>query len=206
MSRPCVHLVDDDDSFLRAMSRMLSANGLETRTYESATQLLSSITLESRGCVIADLQMPGLSGFDLQERLRDSPAPMPLIFLTGNGDIPASVRAMRQGAVDFLEKRVPAENLLRSVRSALAMDEAECRERARLAGLEACFSRLTERETQVLRLVVAGQMIKQIAAELDINERTVKLHRTAITRKTGVHSAAQLALMAQEAGLFPSGN
>jgi FixJ family two-component response regulator len=198
-----VHLVDDDGSFLRAMARMLSANGLETRTYESANQLLSSITMESRGCVIADLQMPGLSGFDLQERLRDSPAPMPLIFLTCTGDIPASVKAMRQGAVDFLEKRVPAESLLRSVRSALAQDEADCRERARRASLEASFSRLTERELQVLRLVVAGQMIKQIAAELGINERTVKLHRTAITRKTGVHSAAQLALLTREAGLFP---
>jgi two-component system response regulator FixJ len=129
-------------------------------------------------------------------------APMPVIFLTGQGDIPGSVRAMRNGAVDFLEKRVPAEELLHAICIALERDAVEFSVRSRLGGIRARFARLSTREHEVLRHVVAGRMIKEIAAALHIHERTVKLHRTAITRKTGVQSAAMLATLAHESGLF----
>jgi len=197
-----VHVVDDDESFLTAVSRLLRLNGLDVRPFTSASRFLESLDAGSRGCVLADLEMPDMSGFEMQQRLGQSVAPMPVIFLTGQGDIPGSVRAMRNGAVDFLEKRVPAEELLHAICIALERDAAEFSVRSRLGGIRARFARLSTREHEVLRHVVAGRMIKEIAAALHIHERTVKLHRTAITRKTGVQSAAMLATLAHESGLF----
>jgi FixJ family two-component response regulator len=141
-----------------------------------------------------DLQMPDLDGLEVQERLAGKGVPLPVVFLTGRGDIPASVRAMRQGAVDFLEKNAPAGQLIAAVKRALDADETAFASRQR-------FGSLTERELQVLRHVVRGRMNKQIAAELRIHERTVKLHRTAITTKVGVRSAAELTTLARDAGL-----
>jgi len=197
-----VHVVDDDDSFVTAVSRLLRLNGFDVRPYTSATRFLESLDAASRGCVLADLAMPDMSGFELQQRLNGSAAPMPIVFLTGQGDIPGSVRAMRNGAVDFLEKRVPAEELLHAICIALERDAAEFTMRNRLCSIRERFARLSSREHEVLRYVVEGRMIKEIAAALDIHERTVKLHRTAITRKTGVQSAAMLATLAHESGLF----
>ena len=201
MSR-IVYVVDDDESFVTALSRLLRLNGLEPRPFTSASRFLESLEDSCRGCVLADLSMPDMSGLELQERLAASAAPMPIVFLTGHGDIPASVRAMRNGAVDFLEKRVPADELLRAVCIALERDARDSTSRARLSDIKARFARLSAREHEVLQHVVEGRMIKEIAAALDIHERTVKLHRTAITRKVGVQSSALLATMAQEAGLF----
>lgn len=197
-----VYLVDDDESFVAALSRLLRVSGMDPRPFTSATHFLESLDANARGCVVADLSMPDMSGFDLQARLAASPAPMPIVFLTGHGDIPASVRAMRNGAVDFLEKRVPAEELLHAICMALERDATESTSRSRLTDIRARFARLSTREHEVLQHVVEGRMIKEIAAALDIHERTVKLHRTAITRKVGVQSAALLATLAQEAGLF----
>jgi len=197
-----VYVVDDDESFVTALSRLLRLNGLEVHPFTSAIRFLESLNSESRGCVLADLAMPHMSGFELQHRLARSPAPMPIIFLTGQGDIPGSVRAMRNGAVDFLEKRVPAEDLLHAIWIALERDAMEFSTRTRLSDIRARFARLSAREHEVLRHVVEGRMIKEIAAALGIHERTVKLHRTAITRKTGVQSAALLATLVQEAGVF----
>jgi FixJ family two-component response regulator len=204
MNEPVVHIVDDDEWHVAALSRLLQLHGLAIRTHGRAAAFLASLKPGMRGCVVADLCLPDMSGLDLQARLAVSSAPMPLIFLTGQGDIPCSVLAMRNGAVDFLEKRVPAEVVIRSVRLALEQDELQALERARLCEINARFARLTAREREVLRHMVEGRMIKEIAAVLRINERTVKLHRTAITRKTGVHSPALLALFAREAGLFGS--
>lgn len=203
---PSAYLVDDDESFLTALSRLLRAEGIETRCFSAAAALLDCLDRNSRGCVVADLEMPGMSGFELQQRLAASPAPMPIVFLTGYGDIPGSVRAMRQGAVDFLEKRAPRDDLLRTVRLALARGEEEFLARSRRVSLDRLFSHLTPRELQVLGHVAEGRMNKEIAFALHIHERTVKLHRTSITRKLGVHSAAQLARLAQEAGLVHPGN
>ena len=145
--------------------------------------------------------MPGLSGLDLQAALARTNNPLPVLFLTGHGDIPTSVRAMRQGAEDFLTKRAPKEKLLDAVNRALARDARERAARTRVQALRARFDTLTEREREVLQHVIRGQMNKQIAADLGIHERTVKLHRTAITTKLGVPSVAELTRLAQEAGL-----
>ena len=202
---PIVHLVDDDASFLKAVARMLSASGFTVKAFDSAAALLAQITAESRGCVVADLRMPGVSGLGLQDALAECCLTLPIIFLTGQGDIPSSVRAMRQGAEDFLEKRAPRERLLDAVTRALARDGREHAERNRLQALRAAFDVLTPREREVLTHVLRGQSNKQIAGDLDIHERTVKLHRTAITTKLNVHSVAELTRLAQEAGLLDAG-
>ncbi len=202
MTEPLVQIVDDDSSFLKATARLLRASGFGVRTFSSASEFLAQRDPEAPGCVVADLQMPGISGLDLQSALSQTPNPLPLLFLTGHGDIATTVRAMRGGAVDFLEKRAPKEQLLDAVRRALARDTNEREERSRLAELRARFNVLSPRELEVLSHVVHGKLNKQIAADLGIHERTVKLHRTAVTTKLGVQSVAELTRLAEEAGIF----
>ena len=197
---PFVRVVDDDAAFLTAAARFLRAAGFTVKTFASAAELLAQPELEVPGCVLADLQMPGLSGLDLQAALARTSNPLPVLFLTGHGDIPTSVRAMRQGAEDFLTKRAPKEELIEAVRRALARDARERAERARLEALRARFGALSPRELEVLQHVVQGKPNKEIADDLGIHERTVKLHRTAITTKLGVHSAAELTKLWIEAG------
>lgn len=195
MNHPAtVHVVDDDVSFGRALGRLLTAHGFAVRAFGSGAELLAHVTPASRGCVIMDLNMPGLGGLEVQQRLAEQRIALPIVFLTGRGDIPTSVRAMRQGAVDFLEKHAPEAELVAAVGRALASDGAR-------SGLHSRFANLTDRELEILRHVVRGRMNKQIAADLGIHERTVKLHRSAITSKLGVRSAAELASLARDAGL-----
>jgi FixJ family two-component response regulator len=201
---PVVHVVDDDASFLVSVSRMLRAAGYTVRTFSSATDLLAQVS-DVPGCVIADLRMPGLDGLELQTALATASS-MPVIFLTGQGDIPATVRAMRQGAEDFLTKLAPKEDLVGAVERALARDARQRQERTRTMEVRARLDVLTPREREVLRHVVRGRLNKQIAADLGIHERTVKLHRTAITVKLRVRSVAELTLLAQEAGEFQEGS
>ena len=198
-----VFVVDDDASFRTAVSRLLRAAGHQVKAFSSASEFVESLPATGPGCVVADLQMPGLSGLDLQAALAGSDNPLPVLFLTGHGDIPTSVHAMRLGAEDFLTKRAPREALLDAVNRALARDARERAERARVQGARARFGTLTEREREVLEHVLRGQLNKQIAADLGIHERTVKLHRTAITNKVGVQSVAELTQLWMEA--FPKG-
>jgi FixJ family two-component response regulator len=200
---PIVHLVDDDASFLSALSRFLRASGFSVERYASATDFLSRRRNGVPGCVLVDLQMPGLNGLDLQAALASSPDPLPIVFLTAHGDIPTSVRAIKQGAEDFLTKRAPREKLLAAVKRALERDARERERRVRLQALRSRLDTLTTREREVLARVVQGKLNKEIAAELGIHERTVKLHRTAITTKLEVQSAAQLTRLTQEAGILP---
>ena len=197
---PIVRVVDDDASFLTAVSRMLRASGFAVKTYASAVEFLDQPELDVPGCVLVDLQMPGLSGLDLQEALAEAGHRLPVIFLSGRGDIPTTVQVMRRGAEDFLTKRAPKEELLEAVKRALDRDASERAERARLAALSAPFATLTPRELEVLKHVVQGRLNKQIAYDLGIHERTVKLHRTAITTKLGVHSTAELTKLWIEIG------
>jgi len=199
-----VFIVDDDVSFLRSLARFLRAAGYAVETFGSARALLEHLTSEQAGCVVTDLQMPDLNGLELQAALSKSGNPLPVIFLTGQGDIPSTVRAMRKGAEDFLTKRAPKEELLAAVQRALARADQERRQRARLRELRQLFESLSQRELEVLGHVVRGKLNKQIAADLGINERTVKLHRTAVTRKLGLHSVAELTRVTTEAGLFPA--
>ena len=197
-----VHVVDDDASFLTAVSRLLRANGFSVKTYSSAQNFLAQRDADAPGCVLADLQMPQMSGLDLQSALAQTPNPLPILFLTGHGDIPSSVQAMRDGAEDFLEKRAPKEKLLDAVTRALVRDAREREARNRQRELRALFDTLTDREREVLAHVVQGRLNKQIAWDLGIHERTVKLHRTAITTKLQVQSVAELTHLTQEAGIF----
>jgi two-component system response regulator FixJ len=197
---PIVHIVDDDASFLTATSRLLKASGFEVMGFCSATDFLQHHGVDVAGCVIADLQMPDLNGLGLQAALAATRNPLPILFLTGQGDIASTVQAMRGGAEDFLEKRAPKEYLLDAVRRALARNVREREARAEHEGLRARLDALTQREREVLGHVVRGRLNKQIAADLGIHERTVKLHRTAITTKLNVRSVAELTLFVQQAG------
>ncbi|HVO59975.1 MAG TPA: response regulator [Terriglobales bacterium] len=199
---PIIHLVDDDASFLTAISRLLRANGFSVKTYSSGQEFLRQRYGDAPGCVLADLQMPQMSGLELQSALAQTPNPLPILFLTGHGDIPSSVQAMRGGAEDFLEKCAPKEKVLDAVRRALARDSREREVRDHRRKLRALFKSLSERELEVLSHVVQGRLNKQIAGDLGIHERTVKLHRTAITTKLKVQSVAELTKLTGEAGIF----
>jgi FixJ family two-component response regulator len=199
---PIVHIVDDDASFLTAISRLLRASGFAVKTYSSAAKFLAQRGGDEPGCVLADLEMPQMNGLDLQSALAQTVNPLPILFLTGHGDIPSTVRAMRDGADDFLEKGAPKESLLDAVTHALARDSREREARDRRRQLRARFDTLTEREHEVLSHVVQGRLNKQIAWDLGIHERTVKLHRTAITMKLKVQSVAELTRLTQESGIF----
>ena len=202
VTEPTVHIVDDDAPFLAATSRLLRASGFAVRTFGSASDFLTQRAEDAPGCVLADVRMPGMNGLELQSALARSSNPLPILFLTGHGDIPSSVRAMRDGAEDFLEKRAAKAHLLEAVKRALARDAREREARNRQRELRARFGTLTAREFEVLGHVVRGKLNKQIAGDLGIHERTVKLHRTAITTKLGVQSVAELTRLTDEAGLL----
>ena len=199
---PLIHVVDDDVSFLTAVSRLLGAAGFTVRKSRSASDFLIQRPT-GPGCVLTDLRMPKQNGLDLQAVLGASSDPLPVIFLSAHGDVPTTVRAMKQGAEDFLTKQAPKEELLAAVQRALDRDARERKERARKHDLQDRLSGLTLREREVFALVVQGKLNKQIAAQLGIHERTVKLHRTSLTTKLGLHSVAELTRLAQDAGLLP---
>jgi len=197
---PTVFVVDDDRSFLSGITRLLRASGYPVEGFSSAREFLARHSDQAPGCVLADLQMPDMDGLALQRALAESGNPMPVVFLTGHGDIPTSVAAMRDGAEDFLVKTAPKKELLAAVERALARDAVERTARERRRDLLQRFARLTPRENEVLTLVLRGGLNKQIAADLEINERSVKRHRASLRRKLGVESVAELAQLAFEAG------
>jgi FixJ family two-component response regulator len=192
MGNPKVYLIDDDASHLRAAARLLRLPGFEVIAYKSAAGFLAGLTPDTAGCIVTDLRMPDIDGVELQRRLGDRNSPLPVVFLTGHGDIPASVHAMRHGAEDFLTKDAPKEDLIHAVNRAFARNARERKEHARLSELQSRLAELTPREHEVMRHVVQGKMNKQIAADLDIGERTVKLHRTAVKKKLDVSSTTEL--------------
>jgi FixJ family two-component response regulator len=198
-----VHVVDDDASFVKAIARLLRASGFDVATYGSAREFLARPAPEGTGCVLCDLSMPDMDGLALQQALAATANPLPLVFLSGHADVPQAVRAMRDGADDFLTKRSDLGELLRAVERALTHDRERREAQQRVHALRARFDALTERERQVLAEVVRGRLNKQIADLLGIHERTVKLHRTSITAKLGVRSVAELTRLTQEAGMLP---
>jgi FixJ family two-component response regulator len=198
---PIVFVVDDDASFLASVTRFLRASGFFVQAYSSATEFLAYRPADVPGCVVADLQMPGMTGIQLQETLTKTANPLPIVFLTGKGSIPASVAAMRHGAEDFLTKTAPKDELLAAVRRALNRDEEERRHRVRVRELQARFETLTPRDSEVLTHVLRGRLIKQTAADLGIDERSVKRHRTNLMHKLRVQSVAELVELAHEAGI-----
>ncbi|HOY56881.1 MAG TPA: response regulator [Verrucomicrobiota bacterium] len=197
-----VYIVDDDISCLRSLARLLRASGFRVVVHTSAAEFLAGLKPDMNGCVVTDLMMPGMDGMALQEALITAGSPLPILFLTAHGDIPTTVQAMRGGAEDFMTKQAPKADLLAAVRRALARSEQDRAKRAQLEALRQPFELLTEREREVLRHVVQGKLNKQIAADLGIHERTVKLHRTHITSKLQVQSVAQLTRLVQETGFL----
>lgn len=202
-ARAVVHVVDDDASFRRAVSRLLKSAGFAVEQYDSAAQFLARRKAGGAGCVLADLRMPGMNGLDMQKSMAGAANPLPVVFLSAFGDVPSTVRAMKQGAEDFLVKDAQKQQLIAAVTRALERDARERLSREHRRDVEDRIAQLTPREREVLSLVVQGRLNKQIAAELGINERTVKFHRTAITTKLDTYSVAELTRLAQEAGLLP---
>ena len=190
--KPIVHVVDDDISVRKALSRLLNAAGYEVRPYSSAGDFALASREKRRGCVLLDVKMPGPSGLDLQDALAQEEEPLPIIFLTGHGDISKSVRAMKAGAVDFLTKPIDGQILLGAIRTALARDRASQTSHEQTRELRERFETLTPREREVFQLVVAGKLNKQIAAELNMAERTVKAHRAQVMGKMRATSLADL--------------
>jgi len=201
MAESTVHVVDDDESFLNAMSRLLRASGFLARTYSSAREFLAEPRNDEPGCVLVDLHMPDLGGLDLQAALAQAPDPLPVLFLTGHADTTSTVRAMRGGAEDFLEKTAAKELVLDAVRRALERSRREREERSHRDELRARFAAISAREREVLFQVLRGRLNKQIAGDLGIHERTVKVHRKSIMTKLSVRSVAALAQLSQQAGL-----
>jgi FixJ family two-component response regulator len=198
-----VFLVDDDEAVLRALRRLLGAAGYEVRSYASPIRFLSEHDGAVVGCVVLDLSMPDIDGLRIQDALSTGAAMRPVIFLSGAGDIPTSVRAMKAGAVDFLTKPVQSADLLAAIERAVALDRERRRSRKGTAEAAARLGTLTPREREVLALVVAGRLNKQIAHDLGASIKTIKVHRARVMAKMGVRTVADLVRAAELAGGRP---
>jgi FixJ family two-component response regulator len=199
---PVVHVVDDDAAFRTATARLLGASGYQAALYGSASELLERLPDGELGCILLDVKMSGLSGPQLQDRLRELGCRLPIVFLTGYGDVPTSVRAIKAGAEDFLSKPVPKKELLAAIERALNRHKEERSQDARIAALRSLVSRLTPREMEVFTLVVRGKLNKQIAHDLGTAERTIKAHRQQVMEKCEVQSLAELVLIAERLGVL----
>ena len=198
----CVHIVDDDPSFRKAMERRLTIAGYEVATYSSALHLLINLPTESiPSCILLDVRIPGLDGPGLQNRLNELGSMLPIIFLTGNPDIPTTVRAIKAGADDFLTKPVASDDLFRAIEKAFAHHRTLRDLKEKLDTVRARIGRLTPREREVFELVIRGDHNKQIARALGCTERTVKAHRHNVMEKMQAHTLAELVSLAERIGI-----
>ena len=200
---PCVWVVDDDRAVLAAVSRVLRSVGYGVRTFASGELFLAEREHDTASCVVLDLWMPGMTGLELQERLARSQIPASVVFITGHGDVPTSVRAMKAGAVDFLMKPFEAPQLIAAVETALARSRTARAAQSERERITERFSQLTPREREVLGCLIEGKRNKNIAAELGATEKTIKVHRARVQHKMGVRSIAELASCIERAGLRP---
>ncbi len=201
MSRdePLVYVVDDDEAVRDSLTLLLKAVGLASRTFSSAAEFLNHYDPEQHGCLVADIRMPGMSGLDLQDELNRGGAQIPLIFITGHGDVPMAVDAMKSGALDFIEKPFRDQDLLDRVQQALAWDKERRIENLKTLAIRERLATLTPRETEVMECVVQGQANKVIAMDLGVSQRTVEIHRARVMEKMAVRSVAKLVRVVEAA-------
>ena len=201
---PIVFVVDDDPSMREALESLIRSAGLNVRTFDSAPEFLAGPPPDVPSCLVLDVQLPGLNGLDLQQELAKAEVQIPIIFITGHGDIPTSVKAMKAGAAEFLTKPFRDEDLLDGIQQCVERDRAARDQRSQAEGLRRRYDSLTAREREVMALVVSGLLNKQIAAQLDLSEITVKVHRSRIMAKMGASSLAVLVRMAERLGNSPA--
>ena len=200
-----IFVVDDDPSVRKGLARLLKSAGYAVESFASAREFLDRVSHgESAGCVVLDVQMPGLSGLELQQELKALTPPISIIFVTGYGDVPMSVRAMKDGATDFLGKPIHDQDLLRAVQQALARNSQDRTRYAELFDLQQRADTLTPREREVMALVVRGRLNKQVAGELGTVEKTIKVHRARVMEKMKVTSLADLVVAAEKLGILPA--
>jgi RNA polymerase sigma factor (sigma-70 family) len=199
-----VYVVDDDPSVRKSLARLLRSAGYQTETFSTAREFLDYRRVhDTPGPLVLDVEMPGASGLELQSELLDSPNPIPIIFITGHGDIPMSVTAMKAGAVDFLSKPFQDEDLLAAIREASASGRRKRAEYAERAAIQELYEKLTAREREVMAMVVCGLPNKQIASRLGIVEKTIKVHRGRVMSKMQASSVAELVRAALKIGIRP---
>jgi len=202
MNNPALAVVVDDDASVRdALDSLLRSIGLQTRVLGSPAELLQAVLPDVPGCIVLDVRLPGISGLDLQGQLANQGIHLPIVFMTGHGDIPMTVRAMKAGAVDFLSKPFRDQDMLDAVSAAIDRDRQRRQETAARDSLDTRYATLTPREREVMAHVVAGLMNKQVAGELNLSEITVKIHRGNVMRKMGVRSLADLVRHAEALGV-----
>ena len=201
---PVVFVVDDDASVRKALANLLSSVGLKVQTFGTAQEFLSSDRPDAPGCLVLDVRLPGLSGLDLQRQLAEANIQLPIIFITGHGEIQMSVRAMKAGALEFLTKPVKDQELLDAIQCGIEQHRTRLNERAEIKTLQTRYDSLTPRERQVFPLVAQGRLTKQIAAELGASEKTIKIHRAQVMLKMKADSVADIVRMAQKLGAAPS--
>jgi FixJ family two-component response regulator len=199
-----VYVVDDDVSAREGVARLICSAGLTAKTFASGEEFLAAARSKIPGCLILDVNLPGLNGLDLQQEIAESDTEVPIIFLTGYGDIPMTVRAVKAGAANFLTKPVDDEELLKAVRQALERSRLALAHETQMQGLRDRYASLTPREMQVMALVVSGLLNKQVGGELGISEKTVKAHRGQVMHKMKANSVADLVKMAGRLQLTPS--
>ena len=193
---PVVHIVDDDDSLRHGLASLLRSVGLNPKTYSTTQEFLQTDRLEAPGCIVLDIRLPGISGLDFQEQLVALGIRLPVILMTGHGDIPMSVRAMKAGAVDFLPKPFRDQDMIDAVTIAINRDRTQREKEGQSLAIADRYATLSPREREVMALVTAGKLNKQVAAELGLSEVTVKIHRGAAMRKMAARSLADLVRMA----------
>jgi FixJ family two-component response regulator len=194
---PVVHIIDDDDSLRHVLDSLFRSVGLQTKMYGSARDFVEAAKPNAPGCIVLDVRLPGISGLDFQQQLAGLGVHLPVILTTGHGDIPMTVRAMKAGAVDFLPKPFRDQDMLDAVAAAIERDRKRRASDGEAGRIAALFATLSQREQQVMQLVVAGKMNKQVAAELGLSLVTVKIHRGAAMRKMGARSLADLVRMSE---------